>query len=182
MKQMIRTTTLMAVTLGLCMAQAANAETREENAARLIAQAENFKTQAAKLHGKAETSINAANRLTGQAHTLLLKVGSPQFKSAVAQYSGDLAQFKEHAELYNAHLADFQKTVGECRAGEAAYDKELKEYQLWKKAKEDVIGDINPLDVVQTRRRYKDMKAGDSLIRQDQAVAASGRVRSASTA
>ncbi len=44
---------------------------------------------------------------------------------------------------------------------------ELKEYRLWKKAKDDVIGDINPLDVIQTRRMYRDMKAGDSLIRQD---------------
>ncbi len=127
---MMRAMTLIAVTIGLCMAQAAKAETREENAARLIAQAENFKKQAAKLHGKAETSINAANRLAGQARSLTLRIGSPQFKSAVAQYSGDLAQFKAHAQQYNAHLAEFQKTIGECRAGEAAYDKELKDYQL----------------------------------------------------
>ncbi|MBS1953053.1 MAG: hypothetical protein JST89_02645 [Cyanobacteria bacterium SZAS-4] len=120
--------TLATVALGT--AQAAKAETREENAARLIAQAQNLNKQAAKLHGKAETSINAANRLAGQAHSLTLKVGSPQFKSAVAQYSGDLAQFKAHAEQYNAHLADFQKTIGECQATEAAYDKELKDYQL----------------------------------------------------
>lgn len=135
MTEMIRAMTFLAVIVGLYTAQAATAqttktETREENAARLIAQAEKINKQAAKLHGKAETSINAANRLAGQARSLTLKVGSPQFKSAVAQYSGDLAQFKAHAEQYNAHLADFQKTIGECQATQAAYDKELKDYQL----------------------------------------------------
>jgi len=44
---------------------------------------------------------------------------------------------------------------------------DLKEFEMWKKAKEDVIGDINPLDVIQARRMYKDMKAGDSIIRKD---------------
>jgi subtilisin family serine protease len=44
---------------------------------------------------------------------------------------------------------------------------DLKEFEMWRKAKEDVIGDINPLDVIQVKRMYKDMKAGDSLIRKD---------------
>ncbi len=44
---------------------------------------------------------------------------------------------------------------------------DLKEFEMWSKAKENVIGDVNPLDVIQVRRMYKDMKAGDSLIRQE---------------
>lgn len=44
---------------------------------------------------------------------------------------------------------------------------DLKEFEMWNKAKEDVIGDVNPLDVIQVKRMYKDMKAGDSLIRQE---------------
>ena len=44
---------------------------------------------------------------------------------------------------------------------------DLKEFEMWSKAKEDVIGDINPLDVIQVKRMYKDMKAGDSLICKD---------------
>jgi subtilisin family serine protease len=44
---------------------------------------------------------------------------------------------------------------------------DLKEFEMWSKAKENVIGDVNPLDVIQVKRMYKDMKAGDSLIRQE---------------
>ncbi|MEP7372965.1 MAG: S8 family peptidase [Chitinophagaceae bacterium] len=44
---------------------------------------------------------------------------------------------------------------------------DLKEFEMWSKAKEDVIGDINPLDVIQVKRMYKDMIAGDSIIRKD---------------
>ena len=44
---------------------------------------------------------------------------------------------------------------------------DLKEFEMWRKAKEDIIGDINPLDVIQVKRMYKDMIAGDSLIRKD---------------
>lgn len=125
-----KTAVFLTVVLSIVSGQQALAETREENALRLIAQANNLKTQAAKLHGKAETSINNANRLSGEAHSLTLKIGSPQFKSAVAQYSGDLTQFREHAVQYNVHLADFQKTIGECHAGEAAYENSLKDFQL----------------------------------------------------
>jgi len=127
---MTRSALIVATVLSILTAQQVSAETREENARRLIAQANDLKTQAAKLHGKAETSINNANRLTGEAHSLLLKMGTPEFKSAVAQYSGDLSQFRAHADQYNAHLAEFQKTIGECHAGEAAYENSLKDYQL----------------------------------------------------
>jgi subtilisin family serine protease len=44
---------------------------------------------------------------------------------------------------------------------------EMKEYEMWSKAKNDIIGDINPLDVIQARKMFKDMKAGDSIIAKD---------------
>lgn len=41
---------------------------------------------------------------------------------------------------------------------------DLKEFEMWEKAKEDIIGDVNPLDVIQAKRMFKDIKAGDSVI------------------
>lgn len=44
---------------------------------------------------------------------------------------------------------------------------ESKEYKMWLKAKFDVVGDINPLEVIQVKRMYKELKLGDSVIRKD---------------
>jgi len=44
---------------------------------------------------------------------------------------------------------------------------ETQEYKMWLKAKSDVVGNVNPLEVIQIKRMYKDMKPGDSIIRQD---------------
>ena len=44
---------------------------------------------------------------------------------------------------------------------------EKKEYAMWLKAKFDIVGEINPLEVIQVRRMYKDLKLGDSVIRKD---------------
>ncbi len=44
---------------------------------------------------------------------------------------------------------------------------ETREYKMWLKAKFDVVGDINPLEVVQVKRMYKELKLGDSVIRRD---------------
>jgi len=38
---------------------------------------------------------------------------------------------------------------------------------MWLKAKFDIVGEINPLEVIQVRRMYKDLKLGDSVIRKD---------------
>ncbi len=44
---------------------------------------------------------------------------------------------------------------------------ETKEYKMWLKAKFDIVGEINPLEVIQVKRMYKDLKLGDSVIRKD---------------
>ncbi len=44
---------------------------------------------------------------------------------------------------------------------------DTKEYKMWLKAKFNVVGDINPLEVIQVKRMYKDLKSGDSTIRKD---------------
>lgn len=44
---------------------------------------------------------------------------------------------------------------------------ETKEYKMWLKAKFDIVGEINPLEVIQVKRMYKDLKLGDSIIRKD---------------
>lgn len=41
------------------------------------------------------------------------------------------------------------------------------EYQMWVRAKNEIVGDVNPLEVLQLRRMSKTMKTGDSIIRQD---------------
>jgi len=70
----------------------------------------------------------------------------------------------ESARVYH----DLKSKWAEKEVSESALTAaDLKEFEMWKKAKEDVIGDINPLDVIQARRMYKDMIAGDSLIRTD---------------
>ena len=52
------------------------------------------------------------------------------------------------------------------RSGTLSVD-EKKEYTMWLKAKFDITGEINPLEVIQVRRMYKDLKLGDSVIRKD---------------
>lgn len=42
---------------------------------------------------------------------------------------------------------------------------ELFEYEMWARAKEEIVGDVNPLEVLQLRRMSKTMATGDSVIR-----------------
>src|SRR5688572_3120222 len=39
------------------------------------------------------------------------------------------------------------------------------EYEMWARAKDEIVGDVNPLEVMQLRKMSKTMKAGDSVIR-----------------
>ena len=41
------------------------------------------------------------------------------------------------------------------------------EYEMWSRAKGEIIGDVNPLEVLQLRRMSKTMKLGDSVIRKE---------------
>ncbi len=42
---------------------------------------------------------------------------------------------------------------------------ELFQYEMWKRAKQEIVGDVNPMEVIQIRRMSKMMTAGDSVIR-----------------
>lgn len=44
---------------------------------------------------------------------------------------------------------------------------ELFEYKSWVRAKAEIVGDVNPLEVLQLQRMSKTMKSGDSVIRAD---------------
>lgn len=50
---------------------------------------------------------------------------------------------------------------------EALSPDEAYEYQSWVRAKAEIVGDVNPLEVLQLRRMSKTMKSGDSVIRQE---------------
>ncbi len=41
------------------------------------------------------------------------------------------------------------------------------EYAMWKRAQKEIVGDVNPLEVLQLRRMSKTMKTGDSVIRKE---------------
>ena len=41
------------------------------------------------------------------------------------------------------------------------------EYEMWARAKAEIVGDVNPLEVMQLRRMSKTMKMGDSVIRKE---------------
>lgn len=44
---------------------------------------------------------------------------------------------------------------------------EAYEYQMWKRSKDEIVGEVNPLEVMQLRRIAKGMKTGDSIIRSE---------------
>jgi subtilisin family serine protease len=41
------------------------------------------------------------------------------------------------------------------------------EYAMWKRSKDEIVGEVNPLEVMQLRRISKSMKSGDSVIRSE---------------
>jgi len=44
---------------------------------------------------------------------------------------------------------------------------EMEEYKMWKRAEKDVVGNIDPFEVMMTRNIYKSMIGGDSIIKKD---------------
>lgn len=51
---------------------------------------------------------------------------------------------------------------------EAKLSKEEKfEYEMWKRSKEEIVGEVNPLEYTQLKKMSKTMKMGDSVIRVD---------------
>lgn len=44
---------------------------------------------------------------------------------------------------------------------------ELYQYELWERAKDEIVGEVNPMEVIQIRRMSKMMVTGDSIIRKE---------------
>ena len=70
----------------------------------------------------------------------------------------------EAARVYHRLKTKWEEK--DAASGSLSVD-DTKEYKMWLKAKFDVVGDINPFEVIQVKRMYKDLKLGDSVIRKD---------------
>ncbi|MET0635225.1 MAG: S8 family peptidase [Chitinophagaceae bacterium] len=70
----------------------------------------------------------------------------------------------EAARIYHQFKAkyDGRKINPDTLSGESRA-----EYEMWSKAKKDIVGDVNPFVVMQLRKMMKDLKAGDSVIISD---------------
>lgn len=70
----------------------------------------------------------------------------------------------EAARVYHRLKSKWEEK--DAASGTLSVD-DTKEYKMWLKAKFDVVGDINPFEVIQVKRMYKELKVGDSIIRKD---------------
>ena len=70
----------------------------------------------------------------------------------------------EAARIYHKLKSKWEEK--DAASGTLSID-DTKEYKMWLKAKFDIVGDVNPLEVIQVKRMYKDLKIGDSIIRKD---------------
>jgi len=70
----------------------------------------------------------------------------------------------EAARVYHKYKSKYadKKVTEETLSPEDAF-----EYRMWVRAKQEIVGEINPLEVLQLRRISKTMKTGDSVIRKD---------------
>lgn len=70
----------------------------------------------------------------------------------------------EAARVYHKFKSKWEKVdiKAESLSPEDAY-----EYQMWLRAKAEIVGDVNPLEALQLRQMYTTMKSGDSVIRTD---------------
>lgn len=71
----------------------------------------------------------------------------------------------EAARVYHKYKEKWGSKTN-VNADELAPD-EAFEYQMWARAKGEVVGEVNPFEVLQIRRMSKTMKTGDSVIRKE---------------
>ncbi len=102
---------------------------RIESAKHLIAQSEKFKLKASQFHAGASDAINNAKKLQGQADKLRGLSGSLD-ANAPKEFQANLQAFKDHASQYKAHLEQVEKQLGFCKASEAEYNQQVKDYSL----------------------------------------------------
>ncbi len=70
----------------------------------------------------------------------------------------------EAARIYHKLKSKWEER--DIASGTLSVD-EKNEYKMWLKAKFDIVGEINPLEVIQVKRMYKDLLMGDSVIRKE---------------
>jgi subtilisin family serine protease len=70
----------------------------------------------------------------------------------------------EAARVYHKYRAKYD---GKDIKMETLSPDESYEYQMWLRSKAEIVGDVNPLEVLQLRRMSITMKAGDSVIRKE---------------
>lgn len=99
---------------------------RVESARQLIAQSKKFQLNAKQYHLRAGESVKDANKLKGQADKLngAVDANSPK------EFQASLNAFKDHAKQYRAHLEKVERDLGYCKATEAEYQRNLKQYTL----------------------------------------------------
>ena len=102
---------------------------RVESARQLIAQEKKFQLNAKQYHLNAASSINNARTLKGKADKLKLQSGAIDSNSP-KEFKAAIDAFTDHAKLYRAHLNELERTLGYCKASEAEYKRNLKQYTL----------------------------------------------------
>lgn len=75
----------------------------------------------------------------------------------VEQDSYEAARFYHNMKPKYENIKDASMLSGE----------ELFFYEMWVRAKQEIVGDVNPMEVIQIRRMSKTMSAGDSVIRKE---------------
>ena len=73
----------------------------------------------------------------------------------VEQDSYEAARVYHNLKAKYAELKDVSTLTGE----------ELFLYDMWARAKQEIVGDVNPMEIIQIRRMSKMMAAGDFIIR-----------------
>lgn len=64
-------------------------------------------------------------------------------------------------ELYHNLKAKY----AELKDVSMSFHDELFYYDMWARAKQEIVGNVNPMEIIQIRRMSKMMAAGDSVIR-----------------
>ncbi len=104
----------------------------------LIESCRDYIKAAKPLHEKMEQQILIAKTLKGRADMLMNnipvvappKLRGSALESATRDYTRDLQVFVNHADQYKMNLQVFRNTIGECRAAQAAYDRQRNLYDL----------------------------------------------------
>src|SRR5687767_14681511 len=69
----------------------------------------------------------------------------------------------EAARVYHNQKAKWDKAIDESKLT----PQELFDYRAWKRAKQEVVGEVDPMEFITIQKMWKTMSKGDSVIRKD---------------